>query len=118
MGSTQPDNRRETPFRRFLILDADYRIEYMNDFPRYMSAGVSELTDRLPRILERAVRLLTASWGGRHVLCPERRCIMASGLAMRVFVLTGAPAQRIGVAFESYRVRMEDGLDPVGALTY
>ncbi len=118
MGSSVAGARREPPLHRLVILDADYRIQYMNDFPLHMPRSVCELADRLPHALECTVRLLTESWGKHHVLCPERRCIVACGLAMRVFVLAGAQARRIGVAFEPYRERLEDRADPVGAFTY
>ena len=87
------NDRREVPLRQVVILDTNYQIECSN--------GLA-LSERLPIEIENRVRNLTMSWRTDKRNCPERFCILPSGLLMRVFFLAGTDAWRIGVTLEPF----------------
>lgn len=87
------NDRREVPSRQVAILDANYQIECSNGFA---------LSERLPIEIENRVRDLTMTWRTDKRNCPERFCVLPSGLLMRVFFLASTDARRIGVTLEPY----------------
>lgn len=97
---------RQSPPRRFVILDSAFRISYTDGLP--VAIGHAKMQQRLPKHLERVVRKLTALWAKDDRACPEGICIVEPGVCMRVFVLRSPAERNIGITFEPYRRRVED----------
>lgn len=98
MKSRAKEAMREIPQRELFVLDANYQVEYSS---RFATNG------HLPLEIKRKARELTMTWGTDPETYPEGRCILSSGVLMRVFRLSGDGSYRIGISLESYRERAE-----------